>query len=56
MKLRRATSMKRMIVTHCAAGPISEPTTSCMYMLAGVITMPTNNPPIIALRPNPSSQ
>ena len=37
-----------MIVTHCAAGPISEPVTSCMYMLAGVMIIPTNTPPIPA--------
>ena len=46
--------MKRMIVTHCAAGPMSAPTTSCMYIDAGVMIAPTNKPPIIALTPKPS--
>jgi hypothetical protein len=53
---RRATSMNRMIVTHCAAEPMSCPTTRFMYMLAGVMISPTNTAPIIALSPNPSSQ
>jgi hypothetical protein len=48
--------MNRMIVTHWAAVPIPVPITRFMYMLAGVITSPTNTAPIMALSPNPSSQ
>src|SRR5690606_16045192 len=45
-----------MIVTHCAAVPMSAPTTRPMYMLAGVMIMPTNSAPNMAFSPNPSSQ
>ena len=51
---RRATSMKRMTVTHCAAETqCPAPVTRFIYMLAGVMISPTNTPPIMDLMPKP---